>query len=266
MAVLLFFGGFAAAAVSQPALIADLRAEPMLIIVFALCPLMIGVNMLTTKELANFAGARMGFASSLRLAVMSTAANHLPAPGGPLLRMAAFQRAGASLKNAGLANVAAGFIWMSATFFFVVFFAFSFTPQLAAASFCIGVLCLLAALVLGRKLPGGMGAMGRLFVVSAIAAALYATAIHYALTAFGIEGTFASAAVISAAGVLGAAASIAPSGLGVREALAAGLAVIIGAPPAAAFAATAIVHAAMGLLMGFCALYFAGRSRPEAAT
>lgn len=265
IAVVVFFGGLALSLASQPSLLAGLRLEALMILGFALCPFMTAVNMALTKELARLAGVALSFSAALKLAVMSTAANHLPAPGGPLLRMAAFQSAGASLKDAGLANIALGLIWIGATFLFAGPWASLMDWRIGAAFAGVAAAFLVIAFAISARLPGGVAGAVRLLAVSLVSAAAYAFSVYVALHAFAAMWTFPQAAVVAAAGVIGSAASITPSGLGVREAAAAGLAALIGADPAAAFAATAAVHIAMTAVMGACALLFAGRREKPVA-
>ncbi len=49
-AVVIFFGGFAVSIAAQPSLIADIRIETMLVLVFILCPLMTAANMLRLER------------------------------------------------------------------------------------------------------------------------------------------------------------------------------------------------------------------------
>ncbi|GJL90366.1 lysylphosphatidylglycerol synthase domain-containing protein [Hyphococcus sp.] len=187
---------------------------------------------------------------------MSAAANHLPVPGGPLLRTAVIQAAGGSLKNAGLANIVAGVVWMSATFLFAGMCSALLDASLSITLLGLGSILFAVMLGAARPLPGGRNKVIHLLLISLISAGAYALSIYMALNAFGASWSFPQAAVIAAAGVIGAASSITPSGLGIREAVAAGLATLIGADPAAAFAATATVHVAMAGFTGFVALYF----------
>lgn len=267
IAVIVFFGGFIASVASQPKLISAFHWNIALVIVFFLCPAMTIINMATTREIARLAGVKMSFSAALRLAVMSSAANHLPAPGGPLLRTAVIQAAGGRLKDAGLANVAAGIGWMSGTFLFVGAWALLLDALLGAVLLVLGVVSLAVTFAVARTLPGNCASLMRLMSINLVSAAAYALSIYVALNAFGAAWSFSQAAVIAAAGVIGAASSIAPSGLGIREVAAAGLASLIGAEPAAAFAATATVHIAMAAFTGAISLYFliCGRAAPMAA-
>lgn len=264
VAVMIFFGGLAASFVARPSLMTGLRPDAIALLALALCPLMTVINMAATKELARAAGVTFSFSASLELSVMSTAANHLPAPGGPLLRTAAFQSAGASLKDAGLANIVLGVLWMSAAFLFAGPWTLALDFPLGVSFLGLGAGLFVISIAMSRRLPGGCRSSLRLMALSIVSAATYAAAIYVALYAFGAAWTFPQAAVIAAAGVIGAASSIAPAGLGVREATSAGLAVLIGAEPAAAFAATATVHVAMTAVMAACALAFANRRRKAA--
>lgn len=264
-AVALFIGGLAYSLAAKPTLLSDIRLDTALIILFVLSPLMTLANMATTKELGRLAGAHLSYSAALKLAVMSTALNHLPAPGGPLLRIAAFQSAGAKISDSTLATIAAGLLWMAATFLLAALWAIFLHFWLGAVFLLTGVGMAGASAIMAKRLPGGWESAARLFIISGVSAGLYAIAIYYALMSFGVSWPFGQAAVISAAGVIGAAVSIAPSGLGVREAASAGLATIIGAEPTAAFTATAAIHLAMLAVMCVCALFFASQNERSLA-
>lgn len=261
VAVIVFLGGFVASVASQPKLVSDFHLNAALVIVFFFCPAMTVINMATTKEIARLAGVKMGLSVALKLAIMSAAANHLPVPGGPLLRTAAMQAAGGRLKDAGLANVTAGISWMSGTCLFVGASALLLDTLLAIALFGLGLVLFAVTFGAARLLPGRFLSLMRLTITNLISAAIYALSIYVALHAFGAAWSFSEAAVVAAAGVIGAASSITPSGLGVREIAAAGLASLIGADPAAAFAATAAVHVAMAAFTGVISIYFFARGK-----
>lgn len=265
LSVTIFFGGIAFSLLTQPSLFNEFRVDLALIVLVVLCPIMTAINMVVTKELARLAGVSFRPVAALKLAVMSAAANHLPAPGGPLLRMAALKNAGARLKDAGLATMGAGIIWMGATFVFAGLWALRLQPLLGCALLVAGASLLALAYVMTNRLPGGLPAAVRLFLLSIVSSAAYAVSIYVSLLALGVMQEFSYAAIIASAGVIGAASSIAPSGLGVREVAAAGLAGIVGADPAAAFTATAGVHIAMAAVTGLCALYFSFNHSPAQA-
>ena len=264
-AIIIFFGGVAISVAARPELILSFQLESLLVVGLLFSPAMTLINMIITKETAALAGVAMSNTASLRLAVMSAAANHLPVPGGPLLRTAAIHAGGAGLKDAGLSNIVSGIAWMSATFIFVSVCAVFLDATLALALGMLGAILGAAMLGVARSLPFRRAVLVRLCLISSISAAVYAGAIYTALNAFGGNLSFPVAAVIAAAGVIGAASSIAPSGLGVREAAAAGLATLIGVDAAAAFTATAIVHIAMAGFTGVCALFFFVQSKSKTA-
>lgn len=265
ISVTIFFGGVIFSVLAQPSLFNNFRLDLALVVLVVLCPIMTVINLVMTKQLACLAGVSFRPIAALKLAVMSAAANHLPAPGGPLLRVAALRTAGAKLKDAGLATAGAGVIWMGATFIFAGFWALGLKPLLGYALLVAGGLLLSIAFAITRRLPGGVSVLARLFIVSVASSAAYAISIYVSLLALGVVQEFSYAAIIASAGVIGAASSIAPSGLGVREAAAAGLAGILGGDLAAAFTATAGVHIAMAVVTGFCALYFSISHSPAQA-
>lgn len=258
VALILFFGGLAMSLKARPDLFASVQFGPLVPALLALVVVMTLANTFTVREIGRLAGARLTTTKSFSVAVMSAAANYLPVPGGPIYRVVAMQQAGAGLKAAGFANIAAGLIWMAATFLLAGLCAALITPWLGAS-------LLLAAAVLGcgsiwmaHRLPGGNRALLVLFIISVAAACIYALAVHLALAMIGAEASLVQSTIVSAAGVIGAAIALTPSGVGIREGASAGLAALVGVDPAAAFAASAVVHVMiLGFLM-LCAAGFAG--------
>jgi hypothetical protein len=263
-AVIVFSAGLFFSIATQPGLFSSLRLAPMLVLLFLLCPAMAIANMAATRIMAELSGAQFSWPKSFKLAVMSTAANHLPIPGGPILRIAALKAEGASIKDASIANIALGLAWMSATFLFASVCSVGDYPALAAGFICAGALLFIFTWLMGAKLSGAAGVM-KLMAINIASAAIYAISIYVTLYALGAAWSFPQAVIVATAGVIGAASSITPSGLGVREAAAAGLAVVISVAPAEAFAATAVVHIAMMALMGVFAAVYASRRKAAVA-
>ncbi|NNL90377.1 MAG: hypothetical protein HKP25_15050 [Marinicaulis sp.] len=265
VAVIVFIGGVALSIRANPKIVQDIDYALLGLILFVLCPVMTAANMLITREIGRVAGANLDYAQSLRLAVMATAINHLPAPGGAILRTAAYHDAGATLKDAAIANAVGGFAWMGVTFLQAGLFGATVSFTLGSIFFGIGAALTIASIWMARKRPGRLKDLPALFGVCALSAFTYAICIVAAVRALGESAAFAQAVFISTSGVIGAAASIAPSGLGIREAAAAGLGVLINVDPAAAFSATALVHIAMIVIMGLCAVFFAASERAPAS-
>ena len=258
VALIVFLGGLSISIVTQPDLFSDLQFGPIAFVLGVLSPLMVAVNVAAIVETAKLSGTKLSAYAALRITVMSAAANHLPVPGGAILRVVAFREAGASLKAAGLSNITAGLLWMAATFLFAGVFAFSISFGFAFLLITAGIVCAGGAVVLSRGLSRNLYYCTRLFVVSLLSALFYSCAIYCALLALGVEASFSQSIIIAISGVIGAAISLTPSGLGVREATAAGLAAMIGVAPGAAFTAVAIAYLSMLTLMGGFAAFFAG--------
>ncbi|MBL4620168.1 MAG: flippase-like domain-containing protein [Marinicaulis sp.] len=234
----------------------DIQWDKFVIVIFVLAPLMTAANILTIKETACLSGVEISYLSAFRVLVMSSAANNLPLPGGPVVRIAVFCEAGATVKSASLANLAGGILWMGATFTIAGAFALSINSLFGIGLFTVGVgLCVFGAR-LCASLPGRIVNGLRLFLISCSAAVLYCVALYHAMAALGAPTGLPEAFVISVAGVVGAALSPTPSGFGIRESLSAGLASTVGAAPAVAFAATALVYLTMLGLLALSAVIF----------
>ena len=245
VALVMFVGGLALSFAARPAMLNELDVRRSFIVVLILSPLLTVLNVFSMREIARLSGAELGFLQALRLLIISSAANSLPLPGGAVARTAAIHAAGARLSASGGGNIAAGILWLSATFVMAGVMVAMAVPVIGVALLLSGGVVFFLTLKFSKRLPGAPRSIFRLFVISAAAAVFYAIAIHQTLAALGAPAQFWQSAIISVSSVLGAAISITPSGFGVREGLSAGLAASTGATPAAAFAATAFVYLVM---------------------
>jgi hypothetical protein len=243
LAFALFVTGLTISILTNPNLLRDIRLAPALALLLGVFPLIVAGNVAQTLAIARIAGCRFSLSAAFRVTVFSSAANHLPLPGGILLRVGAMTAAGADAKRAAAATLASGFLWISAAFAIAAPFAAMGAPPLAFALAGAALVSGAAGLYLAFRLRRRFLDLLSLLGLNLLCAVTYALAVFVALAALGAADA-GVALVVSAAGVIGNAVSLAPAGLGVREAAAAGLAALIGAEPATAFLSTTLVHAA----------------------
>jgi hypothetical protein len=241
LCALLFIGGTAWSALQLDLSPGELRWRPLVLMALVAAPLTLLHGSLALVLLGQAIGApaRLGWAA--RTSAYGQLAELLPLPGGAIVRTGALVAAGGSLADATVLVLSSALLWIS----------------LAA-----GAAGAFLAIVAGQELLGlpliFAGALGvPLFTAilwhkggrtNALLTVVHRT-VGLLLGAFRLQLAFAaigSAVGLSAtlpfvmANVAGSAASIAPSGLGIAEALAALLANTVAIAPAAAFLAVAL--------------------------
>jgi hypothetical protein len=227
-------------------------------------PLRILLNTAEMKLNAHIVGADLNWAQATQIGLVSSAANMLPLPGGPLVRVAALKKAGATLVESSVTTALLGVNWLGLAFFLsgaciveehvAAGYAFLSIGALGIVGSSLGIFkhCkswLLTGAALATKLAGIVVVVLRFI---------------WAFAALGIVLSAADAAVFSVAGVAGSAASIVPAGLGVNESVAALLAPLASVPPAAAYLAATLNRAVAlpVLMLATCVIAFRRNGRP----
>ncbi len=264
-AAVVFGGGVIISLRASPDLLAKLKPMPVLLLTFVFAPILIVLNTLLLLATCKIAAAKMSLINGLKLSILSSAANYLPLPGGPALRIVAMAESGATLKNASLANIAAALLWFGVTFLHAGFWAFPSGSMLFIFLLAIGLTAFVAGISLTRLISKNFFDMIVLTVISLLTAICYATGFWFALRLIGFDGGFAQAVIISIAGVIGAAASFAPAGLGVRELAAAYVASLVATAPALGFLASAMLQVVTIAPLVFAAIILSLNSRPREA-
>ena len=263
VAFMVFFGGLAWSFQARPVLFQNINTPLFLLLIVFFCPLILSLNIIVFRITARITGVDFNWAEAGRLTVLSSALNHLPLPGGPVLRIAAMKERGADLLSASAVNLASAAIWMGLSFFYAGLWAIGIANILAMICIAAG-----AALVC---LGGGMLWRVRrkaadilsLVAVNGALVCVYSLALWTGFQTVGLAVLFREAGVLSAAGVIGSAASFLPGGLGAREAAAAYLAKQISFDPFAGFAVTALVQIAMMIALAGLSAMLVFQKRAE---
>lgn len=257
LAVMVFLGGLFLSVRARPELLSRIDFRLMMLLVFVFSPLIIAINATILQLTAAIAGARFDRPEAFRLSVLSSLLNHLPVPGGVMLRIAAMRARGANLSTATAVNIGSAALWFGFALLYTSFWARNAALDVALACFALGA----AALVAGVSLICRIHMQARDFVtllfLNASMPVIYSIAIWVGFRALGAEAAFFEAGVVSCASVIGAAASFLPAGFGAREAAGAFLASQIEVDPYTAFAVTGVVHIAMMATLSMLAMYFA---------
>jgi hypothetical protein len=250
LATVLFVGGTWFAFDRLDIARADLR-WPLLIAAAALAPLTVVTNTGEYLVSARMLGTRPRFGAAFRLTVLATAANLLPLPGAFLVRIQGLRTEGATTGLAATATAIVGLVWLAVSALLAgVLLLVGGTTGLGGALTLGGLVLMAAATAWSRRLEGHRGALLAATVAVELAAVtVNAVRLVLVLLGLGIDAGLAAAFVLAISSSLASATGMLPGGFGIREAIAAALAPLVGLTPAAGFAATAVNR-----LLGIAAL------------
>ena len=181
---------------------------------------------------ARIAGQSPAASRSLRVAVLSSAANLLPLPGSMIVTVRSLSEDGSTYGSAISAGAVPGLCWLSITG--IVgggAIAVEGPRSLGAVAALGGAVAGVAALRLfAAAAPEGRSPVLALRVVAVEAGWLLVSALRLglAVAALGVSISPTQAVALSVAGALTVAIGFFPGGLGLREALLAGLSPLIG--------------------------------------
>jgi hypothetical protein len=257
-AAVLFAGGALASWLGLDLQLGELQPGPLVAIALAGVPPTLALNSLETWLSARALGKRYAWRSALLITVYASAANMLPLPGGAMVRIAGLRAAGAGWSRGGAVTLAIALVWLGAAFGLGAAATAGPVPLLAGGFTLAGAAGLGVGLGWLRTLSGGWATGLRVLAVKLAAIAVTLGRIWLALAALGVAAGLAQVSVFAVADVLGSAVSIVPAGLGVREAVSAGLAPAVALAPAAAFLAAALNRlidtSVLALIAGLCSL------------
>lgn len=189
-------------------------------------------NALELQLCARAAGNSMPLAQALCYSNVATLSNLLPVPASAIVRGGALVKNGASLAASGQIVLAAGLIWLAMAAGISAAAIIPGSGGLMAGAAAAGVAAGIAAWIARRS---GIGVASGFVAVRVALLGLAVVRLHFCFAAIGVMLPPEDVAVYTVASILGSAAGIVPAGLGVSEGIAAALAVLAYASPAAAF-------------------------------
>jgi uncharacterized membrane protein YbhN (UPF0104 family) len=255
----------------------DRSVEPALLVVLVVVatPSTLLLNALQYRVMASALDHHIGVRSAMRVSIVATLVNYLPipAPGGIAVRTAALARHGSSVRSAISINAVTGLLWAGLAAV-VAGLALLTQADLAGRGAIVavgGAAAVAASGVLVRRIGSRWR---RVFVEMALTqTGLVLTSglrVWLSLEAIGQPASLGAALAISCSTVVAAMVGIAPAGLGLREAIAGGLAAAVDVPVAAAIAASAVDRVASQVGLVLCAPFtglrwrdITGRARPD---
>lgn len=246
LAVLAFGGAWAVASLDLTW--SDISPFHLALNLLVLTPALLGVAALSLKITAAAIGRDVSSALAVQVVAAANVAELLPLPGGALVRGAALVKVGARVGEAARLILLTALLMLGMT--------------LALSGLALGALtdaiwywlaaAALAAVFVVLVLLSRHAARRHLMAMIAIRLATLALTVLRLVVASATLGSdfgWIEAALYSAAPTVGAAVGIVPAGLGVNEAIAAGLASLVAGSSATAFLAVAL-NRALGLAVG----------------
>ncbi len=216
-----------------------LAFAPLLINLCVVAPLILLVAAVTLRLSARVLGLEIAFPTSVATVAHANVAELLPIPGGAIVRGAALVQAGAGMKDSARIVMITAVLTLAIT---LGFSALAFVALGHPVGWILAAGAFAAAGASAWMLFGQAGARLTLALIGVrlLTLALSIWALWLSFRALGHGAGVLEAAMLSVSAVLGSAASIVPAGLGINEAIAAGLATLIETSAAAAFLAVAL--------------------------
>lgn len=261
VAAVLFVAGAAFAFPHLDVDLGDVRLLPLAVLALVGVPLTAVVNALEFAVSGRLLGRRIGMRLALRVSVLSTAANLLPVPGAAIVRIQYLRKGGSTYGQATSATMVMAATWIALS-------AGAAGGWLLAA----GRADLGSVFVAGAGIFSAVGVLlwhrrddrtdsetrlvAAVIAVEAASVVLGIARLYLVLIALHAQTPVSGAVVIAMSGPLASSVGVVPGGLGIRELIAASLAVTTGLTAALGFTATAMdrlvgtaMHAPFALLL-----------------
>jgi hypothetical protein len=219
---------------------------------------------------AWFLSVRPGVADSLRVSILASAANVMPVPGAALVRTQALKRLGLGYRKAISATAVIGLAWVATGALVAgALLVPAGETALGAVTLVAGVVGWAVAVALLVTQVGALGARRALPRIVAVEIASVGAGVvrtWVVLRALGFDAGAAEAAALAAAGIVASAAGIFPGGIGLREALSAGVGAIVGLPAAAGALMAAVDRVVGYVVLALCSAVVLATTRHPGPT
>lgn len=162
---------------------------------------------------------------SLQIAVLGSAANLMPLPGAVMIRSQAMRASGVGGRASVASNVAVGLVWVGVASLVV---AVALSPLSSLASLVFAVIATCGIFLGARLAPHPRWFVPRIVSLEFAFVVVGAVRAYGAFQALGQEVGVVEVVLIPVASAMGSALGLLPGGLGIREALAGLLGVMVG--------------------------------------
>jgi hypothetical protein len=220
-----------------------IRWELLLVAGLICVPISTALNALEYRVMAHFADHHPPALEIVQVSIMGTAANLLPVPGAVVVRLANLHKGGVRMTRGLNLTAIIGLTWVGSACVLGGIANMPAHPGFGSAALALGVSLMTVSLILlTRTLEPGTRLAGSIELVAIEAgfAAVSAMRLFLVAAALRFDVSFGQAAALMIAAVSAAAVGFLPSGLGVREGIAAILSPIVGLPAAVGLVITAV--------------------------
>ncbi len=230
---------------AQPNILSDLNWTPLVLVALVCIPVTLLLNTLEFGMSARLIGYKFPFWKAVETTIIGSVANMLPIPGGTIVRIAALKAAGASYKRGTSVTLLVALIWIGVAFAYaggwLLVLGGTLRGEVVGLIFLItGTAALGASVFFSVKLRSARSLTVMLVLIKIGLVLIDTTRILLCLWAFGIDAGFGQASVLAASSVMGAAVSIVPAGLGIREGAASLLGPVVGLAASSAYLSTSL--------------------------
>jgi uncharacterized membrane protein YbhN (UPF0104 family) len=226
------------------------------VLVLVATPATLVLNALEYRWMAQTLDHDVDFDNAVRVSLVASLANYLPAPGGVAVRTAALKRAGSTVGSALSINAVAVVMWAGTAGLIAGAGLVAATERVVAGlvTTVLGAGAIAASgLLLRRRSPVWRRRFVQLLLRDCGIVLVSGLRVWISLAAIGQHTNLGAAIAIASSVVIAALVGIFPAGLGLREGIAGGLAAAVGVPAAAAVAASAVDRVASQVGMALCA-------------
>lgn len=194
------------------------------------------------REIATISGHSIGSGEAFRIAMLASASNLLPVPGAVAVKTGSLMAAGRTVKSALGANAIVAFMWVGVALMIGAPFALAGSLIVGWGSLISGA-ALLTGGILGIRRSSTrepLRVVGRVVAIEAALTAFAAIRIWFVMVAIGVDPSVAASVWLVVVSVLSTVVGLFPAGLGLREALSALVAPLVGLDPAVAVLVSAV--------------------------
>lgn len=213
-------------------------------------PLTVLANTLEYRHSALAVATRVPLLDASRVAILATAANLLPLPGGVLVRIAALRRSGVGTGQATGVTAVVGIVWVAVALVVAGIALATTRMALGGVLAVVGVVIVVVATTWAHRLPGlprPIRWMAMLLAIELGSVLASALRLSLALAALGMGFSVRDGGVLAISGVISNSVGLIPAGLGLKEAITAGLATLLALPAGIGFVVS-VLDRAVGLV------------------
>lgn len=244
LAATIFLAGALIAFVQLPKGVRLVRWSYLVFLGLSMVPATVILNAARFDVTARLLGRSVGVLHALRVSVGASAANLLPLPGAMLIRIQGLKQIGESYRSAALSNgiVAGAWVAVSCSVAGALQLAAghlasgSVLAAIAIAAFAAASVLMMARVEATRRLPLALGILG----IEGLMVLVAAFRLQLVLLALGVPSDLSQTVVLTLASVAASAVGFLPGGMGLREAIASGLAPLVSLPASLGYLTAAI--------------------------